>query len=68
MLRFDGESFQTAGSSNSSHLQTKGMGNYKNMALTTGCSEGYWCGTKTEVMNMETLQWSDGPDFPFADL
>ena len=67
MFRFDGESFQTAGSSKFSHRATHGMGNYKNKALTTGCNEGSSCGTKTELMNMETLQWSDGPDFPFAN-
>ena len=49
-------------------MYTDGMGNYKNKALTTGCNEPYGssCGAKTELMNMETLEWSNGPDFPFA--
>ena len=66
ILRFDGEYFQTAGSSIFGHKYTLGMGNYKNKALTTGCYGGYSCVAKTELMNMETLQWSNGPDFPFA--
>ena len=65
IIKFDGDYFQTAGSSNFSHKWTEGMGNYKNNALTTGCSSGS-CGAKTELMNMETLEWSNGPDFPFA--
>ena len=65
ILRFDGEYFQTAGSSKFSHQWTLGMGNYKNKALTTGCHENSSCYVKTELMNMETLQWSNGPDFPF---
>ena len=65
-LRFDGEYFETAGSSKFSHKYTEGMGNYKNNALTTGCSDSSSCYVKTELMNMETLEWSNGPDFPFA--
>ena len=55
-----------AGSSNFSHRQTMGMGNYKNNGLTTGCYDNSLCYVKTELMNMETLEWSNGPDFPFA--
>ena len=66
MLRFDGEYFQTAGSSKFSHSYTLGIGNYKNKALTTGFYGDSSCSVKTELMNMETLQWSNGPDFPFG--
>ena len=66
MFRFDGEYFQTAGSSQYSHQYTLGMGNYKNKALTTGCSDSSSCYIKTELMNMETLEWSNGPDYPFG--
>ena len=66
MLRFDGELFQTVGSSQFSHQYTFGMGNYKNNALTTGCYDSSSCYVKTELMNMEALQWSNGPDFPFG--
>ena len=67
LFRFDGEHFHVAGSSKFSHKFTEGMGNYKNKALTTGCSgAGSSCYVKTELMDMETLQWSNGQDFPFA--
>ena len=66
LLRFDGEYFHAAGSSKFPHPYTEGMGNYKNKALTTGCSGATSCYVKTELMNMETLQWSNGPDYPFA--
>ena len=66
MFRFDGEYFQTAGSSKFGHKYTYGLGNYKNKALTTGCNGDSSCYVKTELMNMETLEWSNGPDFPFS--
>ena len=40
---------------------------YKNKALTVGChdviSESRICGTKTELMDMSSLKWSNGPEF-----
>ena len=42
------------------------MGNYKNKALTVGCEDKYSCGDKTELMDMETLKWTNGTDYPFA--
>jgi len=42
------------------------MANYMGKALTTGCEPSSGCGVKTELMDMATLQWSDGPDYPFA--
>ena len=66
MLRFDGEFFQTVGSSKFSHQHTYGMGNYKNKALTVGCEDRYSCGDKTELMDMETLEWTNGTDYPFS--
>ena len=65
MFRFDGEITQPAGSSKFSHVLTYGMGNYIGQALTTGCSVGSNCNVKTELMDMKTLTWSDGPDYPF---
>ena len=65
-LRFDGEYSHTVGSSKFSHKETYGIMNYKNQAVTTGCNHSSVCYIKTELMNMETLEWSDGPDFPFA--
>ena len=47
------------------------MANYLGKALTTGCngdslSDDRLCGVKTELMDMNTLTWSAGPDYPFA--
>ena len=64
-LRFDGKSYHSAGSSLYSHRMTLSMANYVGKALTTGCETGD-CLVKTELMNMETLTWSRGPEFPFA--
>ena len=42
------------------------MANYMEKALTTGCANKRDCYVKTELMDMKTLEWSDGPDYPFA--
>ena len=70
-LSFDGESYQSIGrlSSAYSHLATYGMANYRGKALTTGCYQDQTmnnCGVKTELMDMNTLTWSAGPDYPFT--
>ena len=66
MFRFDGENFATVGSSRFSHRYTLGLGNYQGKALTTGCDNSSSCSAKTELMNMETLEWSNGPDYTLA--
>ena len=68
MFRFDGEFTQPAGSSKYTHQLTFGMGNYLGQALTTGCYKDYTgsnCYVKTELMDMTTLTWSDGPGYHF---
>ena len=65
VFRFDGENSQPAGSSKFSHKYTYGMGNFMGQALTTGCRFGSSCAVKTELMDMSTQTWSDGPDYPF---
>ena len=67
---FDGDFYHSVESSKYSHLNTYVLANYENKALTTGCQYGTVnaeseC-VKTELLNMETLQWSDGPDYPFT--
>ena len=44
------------------------MANYLGKALTTGCDadRDWGCGVKTELMDMNTLTWSAGPDYPFS--
>jgi len=65
-FRFDGESYQSAGSSAYHHLFTNGLANYRKKALTTGCYGNPKCGVKTELMDMNTLTWSIGPDYPLT--
>ena len=65
-LRFDGEFFHSAGSSKYSHKYTLGLANYKGKALTSGCFDNSVYYVKTELMDMKTLTWSDGPDYPFT--
>ena len=66
-LRYDGENLTPAGSSKFSHSGSMGLADYMGKALTTGCNESSkGCGIKTEIMDMTTLRWSDGPDYPYA--
>ena len=65
LLSFDGQSYQPAGSTEYSHKGTLGMANYLGKALTTGC-DGDSCAVKTELMDMNTLTWRAGPDYPFT--
>ena len=62
---FDGTVYHFAGSAHYSHYRTHGLANYKGRALTTGCAERNSCAKKTELLDMNTLKWSDGPDYPF---
>ena len=66
---FDGKVFQSAGSTSYSHSSAVGMANYKGKALVTGCSGldgSSTCYVKTELMDMNSLKWSNGPDYPFG--
>ena len=65
-LSFDGESYESAGSSEYGHQDTYGLANYLGKALTTGCNYYSGCEVKTELMDMNTLSWSAGPDYPFT--
>ena len=66
-LSFDGENYQSIKSSKFSHRNTYGLANYKGKALAVGC----WvhksdCSFATELFDLNTMKWSDGPDFPFG--
>ena len=63
---FDGEFFHSAGSSKYSHQRTLGLADYKGKALTSGCLDNSDCNVKTELMDMNTLTWTDGQDYPFS--
>ena len=74
-LSFDGQKYESVASSKHWHLRTGGLANYQGKALTTGCYPDRWdsrhgslkCNVTTELFDMETLTWSEGPDFPFTD-
>ena len=54
-------------SSKYSHIYTFGLGNYKGKAITAGCYPSNTdCSFKTEIFDLNTMEWSDGPDFPFG--
>ena len=66
-LRFDGENYQSIESSKYSHQFTTGLANYKGKALAVGCLDSNTdCSFATELFDLNTMKWSDGPDFPFA--
>ena len=66
-LSFDGENYESSNYSRYGHGFTFGLANYKGKALTTGCYyDNYNCGLKTELLDLITLRWSMGPDFPFS--
>ena len=67
LFRFDGTIVVTIGTSTYNHECTA-LGNYNGKALVTGCwYDDTGCERKTELMEMDTLQWSDGPDYPFTE-
>ena len=64
---FDGENYVEVEVSKYSHDRTFGLGNYRGKAFTTGCY-GQTCTrmVETELLDMTTMKWSDGPDYPFS--
>ena len=76
ILSFDGKNYVTVENSKFAHRHTLGLGNYQGKALTTGCNYDCvslgcifsTCTSKvaTELLDMTTLTWTDGPDYPFA--
>ena len=67
IFSFDGENYVKVEDSKYSHDHTFGLGNYGDKAFTTGCFQA-GCTSKvaTELLDMTTMKWSDGPDYPFA--
>ena len=67
LLSYDGENYQSIEASKYRHHWTLGLANYKGKAITTGCGDDNTdCSFKTELFDMNTMRWSDGPDFPFG--
>ena len=67
IFSFDGENYVQVEDSKYSHDRICGLGNYRDKAFTTGCYQ-FGCTSKvaTELLDMTTMKWSDGPDFAFA--
>ena len=64
---FDDDNFQSTENSKFSHHRAP-LANYRGKALVTGCSiSNNECGFKTEIMDMTTLTWSNGPDYPYGE-
>ena len=64
---FDGVNYHSVESSKYSHKYTYGLGNYKGKAIITGCFDSNSdCSFKTELFDVNAMEWSDGPDFPFG--
>ena len=64
---FDGVYYQSVENSKYSHVFTLGLANYRGNGLTTGCGLNYAeCSFETEILDMTTLKWSDGPEYPFG--
>ena len=50
-----------------SHDFTMGLANYKGKAIAVGCNtDNADCSFATELFDMTSLKWSDGPLFPFG--
>ena len=66
-LSFDGENYQSIESAKYSHKYTLGLANYKGKALAVGCPEfNADCSFAAELFDLNTMNWSDGPAFPFG--
>ena len=64
---FDGQHYNETEISKYSHRGTYGLANYQGNALSTGCNvNNAKCSLKTEIMDMTTLKWSDGPNYPLG--
>ena len=65
-LSFDGENYQSIESAKYSHKNTFGLANYKGKALAVGCAGSSDCSFASELFDLNTMKWSDGPEFPFG--
>ena len=64
-LSFDGNTYQNIADSNYEHRGNP-LGIYRGKAFITGC--GYWrCARYTEILDMNTMIWSKGEHFPYAE-
>ena len=67
-LSFDGENFVNTARSRYGHGKQQ-IDNYRGKAFVTSCNwfgtgEEPHCNRKTELLDMESLTWSNGAEFP----
>ena len=63
--RYDGENFHAVNDKSQFSHGGEQLGIYRGKAFVTSC--GYYsssCNRKTELLDMTTLTWSNGADFP----
>ena len=66
LLSFDGEKFDDTGRSQYWHGRQQ-ISNYRGKAFVTSCAYATYrdsCNRKTELLDMESLTWSEGAEFP----
>ena len=64
-FRYDGENFDAVNARSTFSHGGEQLGIYRGKAFVTSC--GYYsssCNRKTELLDMTTLTWSNGADFP----
>ena len=62
---FDGENYVRVEDSKYFHFETLGLGNYRGKAFTTGCHSTICTShVATEILDMVTMKWSNGPNYP----
>ena len=64
-FRFDGQLVQTVQSTSYQHVYIYHLASYRGQPLTTGSRT--FNGNKMEIMNLESGEWTTGPDYPFHD-
>ena len=63
---YDGSNFKKIEESKYSHERISGLSNYQGQAFITGCSTCCVCSLKTEILNLQTMTWSDADDYPYT--
>ena len=64
-FRFNGQVVETVQSTTHQHDRIFHLASYRGQPMTTGSMYSSSSYVKTEIMNVETGQWTTGPDYPF---
>ena len=66
-FRFDGQLVQTVQSTSGYHSEIYHLASYRGQPLTTGSFSHSSSYKRTEIMNLESGEWTIGPYYPFND-